>query len=313
MSFSAEALRARLLRAAALLQPELNGALLRGIDRLLEAVPESAIVAALESGGAAAVVALFDEATIAAAFGTVAPAIAEAVREAAQAAARDLPRARELTGVFNVLNPRVVESVREINTKVMRSLTDSVRATVRQNAERGLVEGVNPRTSARAIRSVIGIGPTQEQQVQNYRRALEQGDAAKALTYAKRDRRFDGTVRKGNLSAAQIERMTDIYRKRRIALNAASVSRTAALDAVRSAQRLSWEAAADRGIVERDLLRKQWIATQDARTRDEHEALHLSVVGFDEAFANGEVTPGESTYSCRCVARYFQARPPRAA
>jgi hypothetical protein len=219
-----------------------------------------------------------------------------------------LPRARELVGVFDVLNPRVIDAVRALDDKVTAALKADVREMVRGAVERGLVEGVNPRTSARSIRQAVGLGPTQEQQVRNFRRALETGDVAKALGYEKRDRRFDARIRRGELTPAQIDQMVDIYRKRRIALNAESVARTAALDSVKGAQRLSWDSAIARGIVDRDRLRKQWVTTLDGRERPLHHRLNGTVVGYDETFPTGDIVPGQSEWNCRCIARYFLAR-----
>lgn len=53
--------------------------------------------------------------------------------------------------------------------------------------------------------------------------------------------------------------------------------------------------AADSG----EKIQKTWIATRDARTRDEHAALDGETRGVDEAFSNGLQVPGEP--NCRCT------------
>lgn len=44
---------------------------------------------------------------------------------------------------------------------------------------------------------------------------------------------------------------------------------------------------------------KEWVATQDDRTRDEHLALNGEVVNVDSDFSNGLPFPQE--VNCRCV------------
>lgn len=43
---------------------------------------------------------------------------------------------------------------------------------------------------------------------------------------------------------------------------------------------------------------KSWLATQDARTREEHAAMDGETVGIDDEFSNGLTAPGEP--NCRC-------------
>jgi hypothetical protein len=213
--------------------------------------------------------------------------------------------------VFGILNPLVIEAAHRLDSRVVGGLKDEVRETVRQAATEGLREGLGPRTVARRMRESIGLAPNHEAALRNFRRALEQGDTAKALGYKLRDRRFDGTVQRGALTREQIDRMTAAYRRRWIAHNAETHARTLALDAQKLGQRLSWEDAIRRGVVSRDALTRTWIAVGgphgDGRNRPEHLALHGTKVGFDEPFPNGELTPGDSTYNCRCLARVTMA------
>jgi len=45
--------------------------------------------------------------------------------------------------------------------------------------------------------------------------------------------------------------------------------------------------------------KKEWLATMDDRVRDEHAVMNGEIVGIDEAFSNGEMSPGEP--NCRCT------------
>jgi uncharacterized protein with gpF-like domain len=213
--------------------------------------------------------------------------------------ARDIPGPG--TVAFDILNPRVLDAVRTLETRVMTNLSSNVRETVRQAIERGLVEGTAPKTVARELRSVIGLAPNQEEAVNNFRRSLE-GSNGSPLRYKLRDKRFDRSIAKGGLSPEQIQKQTAAYRKRMLAFNAETHSRTAALDAQKLGQRLSWEDAIERGIVDASAIVQTWTGVDDGRERPEHVAMNGETVPFGEPFSNGDMVPGEHDYNCRCIA-----------
>jgi hypothetical protein len=232
--------------------------------------------------------------------------------------ARDLPGAGRINGrlvvSFDVLNPRMIDAVRELETRVITTLDESIRDTVKAFVENGIRDGVNPRTVARNLRAVIGLAPNQETAIRNFERALRgENPNASPLDYQLRDRRFDRTLAKGEpLTEEQIDRMVTAYRKRMIAFNAETNARTAALDTQKLAQRLSFEDAIAKGIVSRDRMRKTWIGVMDDRERDTHRAMEGVTVGFDDVFVlpdgKRELIPGDGEFNCRCVARYSQDR-----
>jgi hypothetical protein len=78
--------------------------------------------------------------------------------------------------------------------------------------------------------------------------------------------------------------MIDAMRRKTLAFQTETVARTAALDAQKLAQRLSWEDAIAKGIVERDELEKTWVGVMDDRERATHVAMEKVTVGFDEPF-----------------------------
>ena len=113
----------------------------------------------------------------------------------------------------------------------------------------------------------------------------------------------------------RIDRAVAAYERRMLAFNAETNARTATLDSLRLGQRLAWEDAVAKGLVDGARLRKEWNAVAgpigDGRNRPEHLAMHGETVPFDAYFINGEMIPGESVFNCRCGARYFQALPAR--
>jgi hypothetical protein len=304
-------LYARMRRRAADLQPDLARRLLRAYDLIRRGLTSAELELAIRTG---TVERLLDELL---ADPRIDPALAglrelvqRRVLEAGLAWARDLP-SRFAAPMFDTLNPRVLDAVRELDSRVMRALKEEVRASVRQASRVALEEGVGPRELGRRIREAVGLAPAQEEAVANFRRLLEEGDRA-ALTRELRDRRFDRTLQQAlgrndtGLSADQVEKMVDAYRRRMVAHNAETHARSAANDAQRLAQRLSWENAIAQGTVSRDRLFRKWVDTGDRRVRPEHvEMGKTEAVHFDQPYLNGEMVPGESTYNCRCVERYI--------
>lgn len=216
-------------------------------------------------------------------------------------------------GVFDRLNPRVTEAARTLSTRVVDTLKGELRDSLRQRVRHGIEEGHGPIKIARDLRPVVGLAPSQEEAVRNFEFMLRTGDR-EALTRTLRDRRFDKTLRKAlgkggtGLSDDRIRTMVDAYRRRFIAHNAKTHARSAALDANRVAQRLSWEDAVARGVIDRSQLRKRRITAGDKRVRDEHRRIAAESragIPFDAPYSNGEVVSGELSFNCRCVDSIF--------
>lgn len=311
-------------RRASRMDPTLASAMLRSFQaiRRLYSDAELARIIAVD-GGAGLVSQLYTDAVLNRAFQPVRDTLRAGLHDGVKAFAPQVmaivPPAtrRTVTIAFDYLNPRVIDAVRSLETRVMTTLSASVRDTVRAYVENGLRDGVGPTEIARDLRAIIGLAPNQARAVESFRAALEGGPRSAvfsaAFDRALRDKRFDTQLAKAmlngeKLTAAQVDRMTDRYRARMLAFNAETNARTAALDAQKLAQRLSWEDAIDKGVLERDRLMKTWVGTMDDRERPEHVAMEGQTVGFDEAFSNGQVIPGDGEFNCRCVPRYFVAR-----
>lgn len=310
MTAQERALWRRVTRRAADVSPELAAELLRSFARIRDAMGEAALVRAIDLGFAGAI---FDrvltEAVLETAFRPLRERIRRSVIGSVPTYGRDIARAGRISGevrvAFDLLDPSMIEAIRGLETRVITNAVAGVRATVKQAVERGLARGVNPRTMARELRGVIGLAPVQEKAVDNFRRALEgNSTGASPFDYELRDKRFDRTIAKGGLSPAQIDKMTDVYRKRFLAFNAETNARTAALDAQRLAQRMAWQDAVSSGVIEGGALVRTWRGTLDDRERPEHVAMEGDTVAFDQPHRNGQMIPGEDEYNCRCIDVY---------
>lgn len=251
--------------------------------------------------------------------------------ESARQAARDLP-AGIATG-FDTLNPAVITAARDLQTRVMTTLTDETRATLVQAVTEGLQAGRGPREIAVRMVDDVGLPPHYARAVARFRAQMEAGDRAalrRALrrgvlrdesgrpiprTYHAGGRGLTGrqmaTLRaklgRKDLTPHEIDTAVNSYRRRLKAWNAETLARSAAIDAHRKGQRATWEDAIARGMVDRGRLRKRWRTTLDGRERPEHHDLNGKTAGFDEPFPNGEIVPGENSWNCRCLALYFLA------
>jgi hypothetical protein len=249
----------------------------------------------------------FNDTQLNAAYAPVRDRIRSGVTEGVKYFSRDIPKQGTIGINFDSLSPHVIEAIRKLETKVITSQRDDIRETVRQHIERGLSEGKAPKAVAKGLRDVIGLSPHQGNIVANYEKALR-GEGRNPLDYKLRDKRFDGSIKKGALTESQIEKQAGAYRSRMIKHNAETNARTAMLDSQKLAQKLSWQSAIDQGIVDGSRLTKTWIGIMDAREREEHRAMEGQTVGFFARYTNGEDVPGESTYNCRCISRITQKR-----
>jgi hypothetical protein len=210
-----------------------------------------------------------------------------------------------VSGMFDILAPQVLERVQTMATRALGQFPRDVADTVRREAERGLVDGENPRATARRIRDAVGLAPNQADAVANFRGALEVGDVSKALGYELRDKRFDGTIRRlgAGLSPEQIDNMTEAYQRKFVAFHSETIARTTALDANKLGQELAFEQAADAGLIETARLVRRWVTTLDGRERPEHAEMDGVEVPYEEPWdvpgAGPQMYPGDGEWNCR--------------
>lgn len=290
--------------------PTMSKAMLDAFKLLTGSMTEAELVAALTNPDTFAETVISD-ARMRAAFAGVRTELHGEVRDATLWYRRFLPSGGIGVG-FNVLDPRVIEAIRSLDSRVMRTLRDDMRDSVRVVVKEGIEAGLGPRTIARRVRNITGLAPNQLRAVNNFRAALEGGNFNKALGYKLRDKRFDRTLQRllgtrGALTAEQVEKQVAAYRRKFLAWNAQTNARTAVNDAQRLGKHLATQAAIDAGLLDADRMRSRWVNSGDGRVREEHEDINGVVVRFGEPFPDTgtyndqEVIPGEHTFNCRCI------------
>lgn len=107
------------------------------------------------------------------------------------------------------------------------------------------------------------------------------------------------------LQGKPIDEIADSYMQvmKRNRASAMRNARTAVTSAQNAGRYASYERAAEMGID----VRKEWVCTHDARTRDSHADLDGEIVPYSKPFSNGLMYPADAegapaeVYNCRCT------------
>lgn len=233
---------------------------------------------------------------------------------------------------FNVRNEAAERWLREQSSRLVTDIVRSQREAIRVTLSAGQMRGIAPRNTAlnivgrvsaetgRRAGGVIGLTSQQSQFVANARTEL----ATLNENYfgrARRDKRFDGVVRRAiesgkPLKQEQIDRITGRYSDRLLQLRAETIARTETMQALNAGRDNVFQNAIARGQIRQENVTKVWRSAGDARVRDTHARLNGNRVAMEAAFvtANGarlmypmdrsQGAPAEEIIDCRCVAEY---------
>lgn len=168
---------------------------------------------------------------------------------------------------FNIANPSAIEWARTRSSALITEIGSSTREAVKSMIANGIKEGRAPRLIAKEIRERVGLRSDQLETLRSF--------AATGVT------------------EKQIERRANQLLKQRSEL----IARTETLRSSNQGLREMWYQARDNDLLPADV-KREWIATADDRTRDEHSDLDGEQVGLDEPFSLG-FEPGEEP-ACRC-------------
>ena len=320
--------RQRLERLLAQYDREIAAAFLSAFDRAASAVDRAAVEAALRAGDVARAVTLLqmrDE--------LLAP-LAEAIRSAYVAGgtmiAAGIPASRAVIG-FDGRHPRAERWVGEHVGGLIREIAADQRQMV-QAVTLGQVEaGRNPRAVITQIvgrvgpggsreGGVLGLTTRQAEYVINARAQLANLDAG-YFDRARRDRRFDGLVRRAiaeerPLSQTDIDRIARRYEARLQAYRGEVIARTESITALRAGRHEGIAQGVEQGAFRDDQVTRVWTAASDERTRPDHAAMDgVEVDGVDTPFVlpdgsrmayPGDTSmgaPAAQTIQCRCTER----------
>lgn len=255
--------------------------------------------------------------------GDVSPLLEELDLQGFKLAARDAVLQAALQGQglpfevrLDLLSPNTLRAVQLAEATITSSLSSGISAGTKEYVLRGLQNGVNPLTTARELRGVVGLPPRLAQATANYRRLLTQGQfgqpSTEALGRGLRDARFDRSIQRAAdahvpLTPEQLERQVARYQDRALKLQGETVARTQSMDAITQAQRLQWQTAIDEGRVRETDLRRFWYVARVpvvCPICEQIPFLNPEGVAFNEEFKlpDGSTLWGPTAHpNCRCV------------
>ena len=232
---------------------------------------------------------------------------------------------------FNVRSVGAESWIGKNSGRLVRGITSSQQESIQVVLENGIRTGTNPRITALDIvgtkgvnkkrtGGIIGLSGAQSQWVTNARRQLRSGDPAEMAAYlerARRDRRYDGAVRRAiregrPLTVAETKKITERYADRLLKLRGETIARTESTAAFNAARDQAWQQSVDEGKVSPDQIINTWSATLDSRTRDAHAAMNgqrrKQGQPFNSPTGAMMLYPGDTSYgagaedviNCRC-------------
>jgi SPP1 gp7 family putative phage head morphogenesis protein len=193
---------------------------------------------------------------------------------------------------FDLVNPESIKFLENYAFDQIEEISAETRERIRQVLLRAFKQGGHPFQQAREIRQWIGLTARQDQDLADYRSALENNSPA-ALERPLRDRRFDRSVAKAiqqgrALDEARIDKLVARYRELLVQDRARTIARTETIRAANEGQRESWRQARDHGLLDPATTRRVWIASGDSNTCATCLALNGKTVGLNEEFPGGD-------------------------
>ncbi|WP_226780342.1 phage minor head protein [Oceaniglobus trochenteri] len=223
--------------------------------------------------------------------------------------------------------PRVEAFLRRLGADLITEILDDQRTVIAEAVRYGAERGQGADTTARDLigrpgstgkrrGGLVGLHSDQARAVSSARDELAQGDP-NYFTRKRRDRRFDGTVKRAirdgkPLTKADIDRIAGRYSDRLLQLRGDRIARTETVKAMNAGRLEGMQQLVDSGQVPADAIVKKWDATGDARTRNSHMAMEGQTTGIDGVFLSptgarmrhpGDTSlgaGGADTINCRC-------------
>jgi hypothetical protein len=167
---------------------------------------------------------------------------------------------------FQQSSPRIVNEIYNHGLDLVDDISDGVRDAAQRVIAHGWADGLPVPTQARILRQVVGINNQQTVSFNNYGAGLQQ---------------------RGDLPPAQVEHLTEQYRRRLLTQRAETIARTEAINASMTAQLSQWREQAEVGLLQADRTKVVWKVTDDDRLCPWCAPMDGKVIDlFDEKFVS---------------------------
>lgn len=245
----------------------------------------------------------------------------------------EMPPLKDSTGAsaklrFDVRDLGAEEWISEQSSKFIREVSEDLKVSVRNVLNKGLVEGTNPKTTAREIvgrynrttgereGGILGLTNSQRESID--RAADELLNDPKAYLKRKlRNKQYDRYVKKSLATGEPIpadvrQRMINALTSRTEMKRAETVARTETMASLHASQREAYQQAINNGYARPEEIEREWSATSRSKpTRESHIALDGQKVKFDEPYVSPVTgarlmypgdpnAPAEEIIQCRC-------------
>lgn len=309
------------------LESDLQGAFLRSIQGVVDAVVLTELIAAVEANDAQRVYEILG--MNAAALRPLTAAIERAYEQSGEWTTEGYPRVPGFPMFrFDVRNPRAEEWLRTESSRLVMQIGEDTRNNVRETLRTGMERGTNPRQTAlniigrvdqatgERVGGVVGLSQAQEGWVRSARIYLEQRNE-RYFTMGLRDKRFDATVRAAfdaakPLPVEVIDKLVTRYKSSALRHRGEMIGRTESLAAFNAAELESARQVVASGAVRDGGVKREWDSAGDSRVRPAHRVMDGQVVGVEEPFVApsgarlmhpGDASLGAPTslvIACRC-------------
>lgn len=288
-----------------------------GWDRLREGTELAALIALVSAANWVAIYRIIGVAQIADAMQSAMTRLVDVHDTVASAETRVIaaavPPSPAIALTYDPLDTATVAAERSARDAVVQQLAYAAKGTLDGVIQRGIAERLPPDALARRIRDMLGLTDRQAMAIENYRRALEEGDP-EALRRVLRDRRFDASAERAiggeALDEAKIDRMVARYAERYQTYRAMTIARTETLRAANAGRRAAWLQYADRRNLPAGDVVRFWQTAADERVCQICRPIPLmnpSGVPLNGLYdtPDGPVRmPPDPHPSCRCTERY---------
>lgn len=339
-------LNRRLQELLRTMEPKVAAAFQEAVRNIVSNAQLNRIISAIERGNIEAAIRALD--LDRAAFSAMTASVASAYTEAgALVVAGTVWRGIDAGRVviyWNASNPRAERWLSEVSSQLVTRLTNELRDVVRDTITSGYSKGMGPRQIAldlvgrigengRRSGGVIGLSRPQYEAATHMRDILRDDPRAYFIVnretkawegrFTKRDKRFDGTIKKAirdgrPLTDAEINKITGRYADRLLKLRGDTIARTETAQAVESARQEAFAQWQDKTGISDQLITRRWDhAGGGKQSRDWHMEMNgMTVQGLNTPF----ITPrgarlmypcdtslgagAAEVCNCRCMVSY---------
>jgi len=208
----------------------------------------------------------------------------------ASAGATNLGPGLNLTGAFEMTDPRAIAWAQRRAGQLIVEITDQQRGLVRNMITEALRDGITVDATAARIKQVVGLHDRYAQAVMN-----------------SRQRTYESLIKAGlspAVAASRADALADSYRQRLLQSRATTIARTEILAASNQGRYLAWQEGVNEGLIDPDSV-KEW-RTAPGMSRYGPPCVHcLPYNGirakWDQPFSNGAMMPPLHP-NCRCTA-----------